>query len=314
MIRSSGSMSDGPFTFKFEELGEDLAHAPLAAQRLFRWTGIQLSPRGWAALRPDMRRTLTTEGSKEHIDVARAQRIFTELPMREVAMVPPFPDFENQPRGDLERALGLTQPLTTEQWRALPALARFALNALAANARLLWRAMGEIRGMAGGRIAFGRTPFRGLVASCELALDQKLPSYEPIMRLLAGNLMFDGKGFLLARAAGLRAARRTQDTLDMQAETVCGPVELGWYVDHRRGTVLWQAHASTWGGEFYPAASMLAVTTSAAALLDMMFEVQSSASLRSAHIAEDTWRVGREDDEEEEKTQMFAAGFPSSRL
>jgi molybdenum cofactor biosynthesis enzyme len=306
-------MTDGPFVFKFEELGEDLARAPLAAQRLFRWTGIQLSARGWSALRPEMKRTLATEGSREIIEVARAQRLFTELPMREVAMVPPFPDFESQPRGELEKALGLNQPLTPEQWRALPGLARFALNALSANARLLWRAMGEIRGMAGGRVAFGRNPFRGLVASCELALDQKLPSYEPIMRLLSGNLMFDGKGFLLARAAGLRAARRTQETLDMQAETVCGPVELGWYVDYRRGIVLWQAHVSTWGGEFYPAASLLAVTTAATALLDMMYEVQQSASLKAAHIAEDAWRVGREGDEEEEKTTMFAVGLPSSR-
>ncbi len=299
-------MPDSAVVFKFEELGDDLARAPLAAQRLFRWTGMHLKARGWAAIRPELRRAVAVEGSKEIISTSLAQAIFRELPMREVEMHPPYAEYEIEPRPELAQALNLSQPLTREQWHAFPGIARFALNALSNNARLLWRAIGEIRPMARGPISIGRNPFRGLVASCELALDKTLPSYEPILRLLVGNKMFDGKGFVLARAAGLRAARRTQETLDMQSETALGPIELDWLVEPSRGAVLWQAHASSWGGDFYPAASLIAVTVAATALLDMMYEVQRSASLRAAHIAEDAWRVGRDDDEDDgESTQMF---------
>lgn len=308
-------MSDGAVIFKFEELGDDLARAPLAAQRLFRWTGMHLKARGWALLRPELRRALAVEGSKEIISTSLAQGIFRELPMREVEMCPPYAEYEIDPRPELAHALNLSHPLTREQWSAFPGVARFALNTLSNNARLLWRAMGEIRPMARGPISIGRNPFRGLVASCDLALDKALPSYEPIMRLLVANKMFDGKGFVLARAAGLRAARRTQDTLDMQSETAVGPVELDWLVEPTRGTVLWQAHASSWGGEFYPAASLIAVTMAATALLDMMYEVQRSASLRAAHIAEDAWRVGNDfdDDDDGGATQMFnSAVLPMS--
>jgi molybdenum cofactor biosynthesis enzyme len=308
-------MADRAVIFKFEELGEDLARAPLAAQRLFRWTGMHLKARGWEAIGPELRRAIAVEGSKEIISTSLAQGIFRELPMREVEMHPPYAEYESEPRPELTQALALSLPLTREQWSAFPGVARFALNALSNNARLLWRAMGEIRPMARAPVAIGRSPFRGLVASCDLALDKALPSFEPLMKLLVANKMFDGKGFVLARAAGLRAARRTQETLDMQSETAVGPIELDWLVEPSRGAVLWQAHASSWGGEFYPAASLIAVTTAATALLDMMYEVQRSASLRAAHIAEDAWRVGRVDDDDDDggATQMFSAAmFPSN--
>jgi molybdenum cofactor biosynthesis enzyme len=307
-------MTDAPVIFKFEELGDDLARAPLAAQRLFRWTGMHLKARGWETLRLDLRRAIAVEGSKEIISTSLAQGIFRELPMRDVEMHPPYAEYEIEPRPELAQALNLSQPLTREQWNAFPGVARFALNTLSNNARLLWRAMGEIRPMARGPVSIGRNPFRGLVASCELVLDKALPSYEPLMRLLVANKMFDGKGFVLARAAGLRAARRTQETLDMQSETAIGPIELDWLVESARGAVLWQAHASSWGGDFYPAASLIAVTTAATALLDMMYEVQRSASLRGCHIAEDAWRVGRDDEDDDGgSTQMFSSAmFPGS--
>ena len=63
-------MPDNAVIFGFEELGEDLARPPLAAQRLFRWTGMQLSARGWATLRPELRRAIAVEGSKAIISTS----------------------------------------------------------------------------------------------------------------------------------------------------------------------------------------------------------------------------------------------------
>jgi hypothetical protein len=112
-----------------------------------------------------------------------------------------------------------------------------------------------------------------------------------------------GRSGVLARASGVRAARRVADVVDTHAETTIGPVELEY--GPLRGTgVLWQGHVSTAEGAFSDTASLLAVTTAAVAMIDLLREVDPNACIASATLADEPWLFGREGGDSESTIAM----------
>jgi hypothetical protein len=289
--------------FGFEELAADLPRPPLAALRAFCWSGVILNQRGWEALRPDLRAAIATEGTRDLPADQIARALLSHASARELQIRPANPAFENHPAPGIQAALGLARPFSHAEWTSLPGLARFVLNSLATNPRLLFRAYEEISADRLGGQRLPRTQFYGPLASCELRLGATGETREALVSLLERHAVLDGRGFVLARASGLRAARRVHETLDVHAERPCGALELDARVDGARGAVLWQAHASTWEGEFHAAASLLAATTAATSLLDMLIDVDPKVTLQGVQISADAWRVGP--DEAEESTLYF---------
>ena len=76
-------------------------------------------------------------------------------------------------------------------------------------------------------------------------------------------------------------------------DLVPGTVELDWRVREPQSMVLWQAHVSTHIGEFFPAAALLAATTAAVCLYDMIKEFDPEASVQHACLVEEAWEVGK---------------------
>ncbi len=272
--------------FGFEEIGADLARPPLAAARSLFRSGIVLSLRGWSLLSPDHRRTLVNLGAGETIDPIAVQRSIVGEAKHHMKMmsITSEPDPEVPPER-LVSALGPQLSLTPIIWKRLSSLERYVLSTLSTNTRLLARASKEI--LAHVPTGDDGTPWRGLLAACEVNLAPN------VLGDLMSSDFLDGKAMLLARASGVRAARRASELFDLYADTTIGPVELDWGVDEAGTKIVWQAHASTWDGAFYPIASLLAVTTAAAALVDMASR-HGEAALEAAGLFEDAWRVGRE--------------------
>jgi hypothetical protein len=291
--------------FGFEELSADLPRPPMAALRAFCWSGVILNQRGWDALRHDLRVAITTEGGHEEPADRVARALLSQASARALQIRPANPAFERHPAPGIQSALGLARPFSEAAWSSLPGLARFVLNSLATNPRLLFRAYEEISAERLAGQGLPRTQFHGPLASCELRLGATGETRASLVSLLEQHALLDGRGFVLARASGLRAARRVHETLDVHAERPCGALELDARVDGARGAVLWQAHASTWEGEFHPAASLLAAATAATSLLDMVIDVDPRATLQAVQISADAWRVGP--DEAEESTLYYGA-------
>src|SRR5262249_719022 len=147
---------------------------------------------------------------------------------------------------------------------------------LANNTRLLYRAIAEIA----LRSRFGASvlPSRGWTGTLAHADVRMAP--EVIAKLQTPELL-DGRACILARVAGIRAARWASEILDLHAHVATGPVEVGFIIDPIKwpSLVVWQAHVSTIDGQFSPSASLLAAVTAAAALHDMVTRVGAGASI-----------------------------------
>jgi hypothetical protein len=109
---------------------------------------------------------------------------------------------------------------------------------------------------------------------------------------LAGGLVQGGKAVVLARTAGVRAARGAHEVLDGYAEKYAGPVELDARLDASLGGYVWQAHVSTAEGEFFAAASMLAAVTAAVALRDSIAAKDPTSTIDKIALCEEAWSVG----------------------
>jgi molybdenum cofactor biosynthesis enzyme len=142
------------------------------------------------------------------------------------------------------------------------------------------------------------SPWKSVLAQCGVKI-------RPDALVTLQSLDFlDGRAFVLARVAGVRAARRAAETFDMRSDAGTGTIELDWCSLDEAGMLLWQAHVSTWDGAFYPAAALAAATTAAVALCDMIRERDPSASMVEACILEATWQVGS-DPFREQATAIF---------
>jgi molybdenum cofactor biosynthesis enzyme len=298
--------------FAFEELTDDLPRPPFAALRLFCWCGAYLSQRGWEALTPELRIALATEGSHDQPSDRVARALLSQASAREVRIRQANPLFERTPAPHLPQTLGLGRDFSDTEWHGLPGLARFILNSLATNPRLAFRAYGEICARIAAANKLPRTNFYGPLASCEVRIGAKDDTRAALVSILERHALLDGKGFVLARASGLRAARRVHEILDVHAEQPCGALELDARVDPRKGAVLWQAHASTWEGAFHAGASLLAANVAATSLLDMIVDIDPKATIEAAQLSADAWRVGPV--ESEESTLFYGAPVPTRRM
>ena len=276
-------MGEGRYVYAFEEVAEDLPRPPMAALRALHAMGFIVSPRGWQELPVDVRQTIASEGAKNEVGGPALEAALTHISLQHVKMMPKprEPDPLEVPK-DLLAALGPLRRVSATDWQKLRALDRRVLNTLAHNTRLLARAIEEI-------FPTG-TPSRrstAVVARCEMTLRRE------VLRAVTDPDFQGGRAFILARVAGRRAARRVAEILDTQADSTVGPIELDWGVREVDSVLFWQAHASAWDGSFFPSAALLAATTAAVAIHDLLREIDPTATISAAGIKDEPWEAGR---------------------
>ncbi len=276
--------------YAFEDLGIDLARQPLSALRALRSIGVALSPQGWGSMASEGKYRLCQLGTSAKFEEDDVQQSLRGLDMRRVRMVTrSTPNPDPSPR-TLELLTTLSAP--ADLWEHIDPLDRWVLRALSEglNSRLFQRAYGEIVRRNG--VQARPLDVTATIARCELSLSGAAKA------VVSSPHLEGGRALVLARASGLRAARGAPGVLDALAEEELGPIELGaamW-----RDRVLWQAHASSVEGAFLGAASLLAVTTAAVALLEMLSRAPTPlfGGLTLAEVRDDTWVVGGDDEEE----------------
>ncbi len=272
-----------------EDLGQDLERQPLAATRLFRSSGVKISLRAWTELPIDLRWAIAKAGARDVIDDQTARALLRNVPIRHVELVGEHSTPEDEPLPGVLEGLGLQPSFARTHWTRLPPFARYVLNVLRNNKRLLWRAFTELSGTPTRRY----DGWRGPLAHAEIALAATEPVRTEVMTLLARDRLLDGRGLLLARAAGVRAARAAGATFDLHSAAVTGAVEIDWAVDAQAGKVLWQSHVSTDAGEFFPVAALVGATTAGVCLLDLLKEFDPEVRLGAVRLAEEEWVVGQ---------------------
>lgn len=256
----------------------------MAAMRALLAVGMVLSPRGWTQLPLEVRQAIADAGGKDVLDTAHIEQLVRRASVGELRLVPRLNAAPNEGLPpELVHTLGPARRLTEDDWKALRPLDRHVLKSLVLNPRLLWRAAQEILPEA---VASSSDPLRATVAHCEVRMT------EIAAALVRGSTFLDGRAMVLARVAGVRAARRASETFDLRSEVGTGTIELDWTTLPEQGLLLWQAHVSTWDGAFYPAASLAAAVTAATAMCDMLREIDPLASIVTAKIVEEDWRVG----------------------
>lgn len=277
--------------FGFEEISQDLGRPPLAAQRALSHSGVSMSLPVWRDLPLEARQRLAQAGLGEAIDSQAVQAHLRGPSLKRVQFMHGTRDpSPNQLPNELEWVLGPWKPLVAYHWPTMRGLHRFVLASLAANPRLLWRAMSEI-GRYDRWSGFDLLPpIHGVLARCEIRLSTHAFTHLEDPRFHAG------KAGVLARAAGVRAARWLSDIVDAHAETAIGPVELEWGPQRGVG-VLWQAHVSTAQGAFSPTGSLIAATTAAVAMIDLVRSLDETALITGASISDEPWMFGYEDNE-----------------
>lgn len=277
-------MTDAPI-YAFEELGAEYARPSMAAMRALLSAGIVLSPTGWRGLDVAAREALTIEGARNTVAVAVVRALLRGAMLAEVKMVSaPHTLDANEPPPELRRATHGARLVSSDEWRSLRALDRFVLYALASNSRLFGRALDEILRRNGRPGAPGRA-WEGALAHVELQVDAAA-----IARLDAHDFM-EGRAYVLARVAGVRAARAYPETFDRHTAGI-GVVEVDASPRRDAQIVLWQAHVSTWDGAFSPGASLAAATAAAIAIFDVVRGACPTASIVSGGIREEAWQVG----------------------
>jgi molybdenum cofactor biosynthesis enzyme len=118
-------------------------------------------------------------------------------------------------------------------------------------------------------------------------------------RRLYSTGLHSGHALVLARATGIRAARRAAELMDLHAHVITGPVELDFRADTdaRPASVLCQSHVSSVDGNFFPAGSLMAAVAAAATLADLVREEDPAAIIQAGRIVEESWLVGSDDEE-----------------
>lgn len=270
--------------YAFEEIGPDLQRPPMAARRALLCAGVSVPLDTWQALPIEIRRSLVEEGTRVVVSEVNVKNAVSPVLKRIRFMGPvkdPSPDAVPPP---VFEALRSYRPITPDEWKRLSPLDRYILVALAGNSRLLYRAMDELG--AGVLTGAKLRTWVGPLARC--SIQAQVPA---LAELSAGHLM-DGKALVLARAAGVRTARRAHELLDGYAEKYAGPVELDSRIDLADGTVVIQAHVSTVDGEFFGAASVLAAAAAATALRDAISIRDPRAQVSELGLREEAWNVG----------------------
>ncbi|HOU90305.1 MAG TPA: nitrate reductase associated protein [Polyangiaceae bacterium] len=283
------------YLFAFEGATEELTSPPLAALRALHGAGVLLSRAGWEALPVATRQALARAGAEERVDAPSVRRLLDAAPVTEVKLLPAEEDPDPRaPPSQLGGALGPGRSPSPELWERLRPLDRYAMSRLAQNPRLLHRLLDELARRPGLPPIRRPTSFTGVVAHAEVQLTDE------VIRRLRFPTQPEGAAFHLARAAGVRAARRTHELLEVGGDDPIGPVELA--ATERRGAnaviVVWQGHASTLGGRFSRAASLLAVSTAAAALYDLVVDwfEPGAIAVQNTRLMEERWLADDQDE------------------
>lgn len=272
--------------FGFEELSNDLPRPPVAAQRALGAAGVSMPLAAWKALSPQTRLGLAYAGAADVVDREAVLSLLRGGALGKVQLTHPAaePSPAAPPR-ELEKVLGPWQRVVKHHWPSMRGLHRYLLALLVGNPRLLWRALNEVASEGGWHGSEALPPMHGLLARCDVRVSTQWFS------VLEDPRFHAGRAGVLARAAGVRAARWMSELLDAHADGVVGPVELEWGPLHGVG-VVWQAHVSTVQGVFSPAGSLLAATTAAVALVDLLREIDPAAKIVNAAISDEPWLFG----------------------
>lgn len=273
--------------YRFEEIGDDLGRPPMAAVRALLTAGVLLSPKGWAELARDARRTIANEGARERVDLMAVRTLVARVPANHVKLVTRAVDPDPAAVPDkLATVLGPTRSLSTDEWKSLTSLDRYVLATLAYNTRLLSKAIDEL--VAAGLLKKKKTErWSGALARCDVTMSQAA------LERISSPQFLEGRALVLARTAGRRAARRGATTFDLRSELEASVVELEWGVE--KAAFFWQAHVSAIDGSFFPAASLAAAATAGIALVDMLLEIDPTARVSTVAIVEEAWLAGKTD-------------------
>ncbi len=294
--------------YAFEDIGADLPRPPLAARRALLCAGVALPLETWQSLPIEVRQRIVQEGTHEKVDEATVKNAVSPV-LKRVRFMGKVkdPPLEEVPVAVAD-ALRSFRPVSAEEWRRLRPLDRYTLVALAANSRLLWRAVEEMAGGQGTALSSVKLqPWVGQLASCKVHM-----SAGALGELSAGLLM-SGKAMVLARTSGVRLARRAHEIIDGYAEKYAGPVELDSRIDFSEGTCVWQGHVSTVDGEFFSPASLLAVAAAAVAVRDAVATRDPKATITDVAIREEAWSVGSSAFGEEATVNIDAKAYLAAR-
>ncbi len=273
--------------YAFEEIGPDLARPPLAARRAMLGSGVAVPLDTWQALPLEARQQIANEGTKLAMSEFVVKNAVSSV-LKRVRFMGPVKDprIDVVPQGVMD-AVRQLRPLTLPEWQQLSPLDRYTLVAVSSNSRLLYRALEEMTtGPASTLSSIKLRPWIGPLAHAEVRMSRAA------LGELAGGMIKSGKAVVLARAAGIRAARGAHDVLDGYAEKWAGPVELDARLDAEMCGYVWQAHVSTVDGEFFAAASILAASTAAIALRDAIAERDPTSSIGEVSQRNEAWSVG----------------------
>jgi len=273
--------------YAFEEIGSDLPRPPLAARRALLCSGVAVPLDTWRAMPLGARQSIAQEGTKDAISEFVVKNAVSSV-LKHIRFMGPVkdPPLDTIPQPVIE-ALRAVHPLTIGEWKQLGPLGRYTLLALSGNSRLLYRAVEEMTtGPASTLSGVKLRPWVGPLAHADVRMSRLA-----FGDIAAGNVQ-GGKALVLARAAGVRAARAAHEVIDGYAEKIAGPVELDARLDVETAGYVWQAHVSTADGEFFAAASVLAAATAAVALRDAIASRDPAATVGGVVLKEATWSVG----------------------
>jgi molybdenum cofactor biosynthesis enzyme len=287
----------------FEDVGDDLPRPSIAALRALSSAGLLISARGWGALDSAQRRAFVEAGAGPHVDVDAVRALASKVAVSEIRLMPRQADADPTRVPDvLAAALRPHVRLPDATWAALRPLDRYVLWRLANNGRLLHRALREI---------LPADPDVGRPRAAIIAHATVTMRPDSLQKLRSPTFL-DGRAFVLARVAGVRAARRAQETFDVRADRATGAIELEWSLVPHKGVLLWQAHVSAWDGTFSVAASLAAASTAAIALADMVAEEDGEVTVDDCRLVEEPWRADSESDGQDMPTAVLLSG-PRSR-
>jgi molybdenum cofactor biosynthesis enzyme len=290
--------------YAFEEIGPDLARPPLAARRALLSSGVAVPLETWQSMPLPARQTIAQEGTKDAISEFVVKNGVSSVLKRVRFMGPvrdPSTDVIPQSLVDALRAV---RPLTLPEWQGLRPLDRYTLVAVSSNSRLLYRAIEEMTsGPASSLSSVKLKPWMGMLAHADVQMNR-----QAFTGVASGSVQ-GGKAIVLARVAGVRAARGAHEVLDGYAEKYAGPVELDARLDVERGGYVWQAHVSTADGEFFAAASLLAAATAAIALRDAVGSLDPTSGVSDVGLREEAWSVGSGAFGDEATVQVSAKAF-----
>jgi molybdenum cofactor biosynthesis enzyme len=290
---------DRGLTYIFEGIGEDMPRPPLAALRALLSAGVLVSARAWQGLPAPARQAFARAGAADTVDDALVTELLKQIPVSQMKFVgrrvdPPMTAVPDE----LAAAIGPSRPLTPAEWAGLRGLDRHVLVSLMKNTRLLAKALNEVLPSKGPGPGIPNV-WSGAVARAELRVHRDV-----LKQVVSGGFM-EGRAFVLANVSGRRAARRASELFDEQAESMVGPVEIDWGLRGTDDVLFWQAHVSSWDGTFFPVAALLAASTAATAMFDMVRGLDPNAAIVFAGIREEPWQAGR-DDQHDPATALYA--------